>query len=115
MQQQTNKTKGKIKEMKVFSIYDSKAEAYMQPFFSQNKGTAIRSFADAAQQEEGQFAKHSADYTLFEVGEWDEDTGTMMPAKANINLGTALEHISTRPDNVTGIRPPITDGRKETA
>lgn len=61
--------------MKIFAVYDSKAEAYLQPYFAQTLGTAVRMFTSAAQDQESTFHKHAEDYTLFELGEFDEYTG----------------------------------------
>lgn len=75
---------------KVFAVYDSKAEAYLPPFFVQNQAVALRSFASAAQDADHQFHKFGADYTLFELGEYDDSTGVITTHKAQINHGTAL-------------------------
>lgn len=76
--------------LKMFSVYDSKAEAFIQPFFSQSTGTAVRSFEDAANQESHEFQKHAADYTLFELGDFDQNTGITTCLEVRINLGNAL-------------------------
>jgi len=80
-----------MSNIKIFSIYDSKAEAFMQPFFLPTAGSAIRSFSDALLDEKSQFNKHAEDYSLFEIGEWDEVGGRVIPALAPRSLGTALE------------------------
>jgi len=82
--------------MKAFSIYDIKAEAYLQPFFSPNKAVALRQFGQAANDENTDFHKHAADYTLFEIGEWDEITGILSSTDAKIPLGTAIEFIEEK-------------------
>lgn len=58
--------------LKVFSIYDSKAEAFLQPFFSKTKGDAIRSLTDLVNDDKHNFCKYSEDFTLFECGTWDD-------------------------------------------
>lgn len=63
--------------MKIFSVYDDKADAYTQPFFAPTSGVAIRQFAQAANDEGHEFSKHAADYTLFEIGEFDPQTGAI--------------------------------------
>ncbi|AXH72221.1 MAG: nonstructural protein [Microviridae sp.] len=83
--------------MKIYSVYDSKAEAYIQPIFSTNKATAIRSFAQAANDENTEFNRHAADYTLFEIGTWDEITGLITPDETKTPLGSALEHRQEKP------------------
>lgn len=77
--------------MLVFTIYDSKAEAYLQPFFSPTKNTALRMFERAANDGESDIARWAEDYTLFEIGTWDQDTGLLLPHEAKINLGLASE------------------------
>lgn len=63
--------------MKVFSVYDLKACAYLQPFFSGNAGSAIRAFEDAVEDPKSPIAKHPSDYQLFELGTWDDNSGAL--------------------------------------
>lgn len=77
--------------MKMFTVYDQKAEAYLQPFFANSKGVAIRMFAEAVNSQDHQFAKYPADFTLFEIGSFDDGTA-LTESFAPVNLGTALEH-----------------------
>lgn len=60
----------------IFSIRDAKAEAYMQPFYSQAKGAAIRAVADIVNDHQHPTGKHPEDYHLFHLGMWDDQTGT---------------------------------------
>lgn len=78
-------------KLKIFTAYDSKVEAYLQPFFMRSRGDAIRAWTDLANNPEHAFHKHAGDYTLFEIGEYDDLTGQMLTWKAFTNLGTALE------------------------
>lgn len=80
--------------MKIFSIYDSKAKAYLQPFFSPNHATAIRDFAEAVNEEKSNFHKHSGDYTLFAIATFDEHTGKIT-GNDRIDLGTANQYLET--------------------
>lgn len=80
--------------MKIFTIYDSKAEAYLQPFFSPTKATATRDFQQAAQDEKSAFHTHAADYTLMQIGAWNEQTGTLSVDETKSNLGTALDYMT---------------------
>jgi len=81
-------------EYKVFTVFDSKAAAYLQPFFTATTGLAIRSFQDAALNPEHQFNKHLGDYTLFEIGTYDDLTGKFVQSESFHNLGTALSYAS---------------------
>lgn len=77
---------------KIYAIYDSKLEAYMQPFFMQSKGQAVRAFTDTVNDDKTQFWKHPEDFTLFELGEYDDSTGKVSSYTTNISLGVALEY-----------------------
>lgn len=79
-----------------FSVYDAAAEAYMPPTFMQTKGQAVRSFADAINEEGHAFARHAEDYTLFHVGMFDESKGELRPMAPD-SLGNAVTFIQ-RPD-----------------
>lgn len=88
--------------LKVYSIYDSKAEAYVRPFFAPTKGLALRSVLAALQDPNHDLSKYPADYTLFELGEWDDQTGLFTPHNTKQNLGVMLEHISNNKDSRSG-------------
>lgn len=77
---------------KVFAIYDSKAEAHLPPFTSLTTAVAIRQFQATVANLESDFARFPADYTLFELGTWDQLDGQIQMYEAKMNLGTALEH-----------------------
>lgn len=81
--------------MKIFTVYDSKAEAYLTPFFVPTTALAIRSFQSAANTADHDFNRYSADYTLFEIGSYDDHLGVVTPLDAHVNLGTALTYIAS--------------------
>ncbi|AXL14728.1 nonstructural protein [Microviridae sp.] len=81
---------------KAFAIYDSKTEAYLPPFFVEHAGSAIRSFTDACNKDDHEFGKHPEDYTLFELGEYDSDTGQMSPYDAKKSLITGIEVVTSK-------------------
>lgn len=74
----------------VYSIYDSKAQSYLPPFLARSPGLACRMMITAAIDEGHELHKFAADYTLFRVGTWDEQLGTIKNLDAFQNLGTAL-------------------------
>lgn len=81
-------------KLKVFSVYDSKAEAFMQPFFVSTVGMAARMFEEACLDEKHNFHRHAGDYTLFEIGEFDDSTGRVDCLPTPRSLGMALEVVS---------------------
>lgn len=59
----------------VVSVRDSAVDAYSRPFYVPTIGMAVRSFQDEVNNPESPMYKHPADYTLFELATFDEDTG----------------------------------------
>lgn len=81
----------------VCSVYDNAVGAFLQPFFQRSRAEALRSFKAAANSPEHNFHQYAGDYSLFILGEFDEDTGRFVQYEAHDNLGTALEHIDKSP------------------
>lgn len=77
---------------KLFSVYDSKVEAYMQPQFYRSKGEALRAYESAVNSKDTQFNTHPEDFTLFYIGEYDDQTATLTQPKTPESLGVALEY-----------------------
>ncbi len=94
---------------KLFSVFDSKAEAFLNPFYCPTSGLAIRSFEQAANEEGHQFHMHAGDYTLFELGEWNADSGQTTNHKAPINHGLAITFINNNSE-LTPLRGVIAGG-----
>jgi len=66
----------------MFSVFDSKAAAYLEPFFAPTRGVAMRSFQAACQDHGHNFHKYAEDYTLFHLGEFDEFSGEVRSLNA---------------------------------
>lgn len=64
-------------ELKIFSIRDSKAEIYMQPFFQKSHGEAERSFTQLARDQKSTVSQFPEDYDLYFVGVYDDQKGTV--------------------------------------
>lgn len=77
-------------KLKMFTVYDDAAQAYLQPFFFSTNALAIRAFADLANDPNHQFCKYASQYHLFELGEFDQSTGAFALIIPH-SLGTALE------------------------
>jgi hypothetical protein len=80
---------------KIFSVYDSAAEAYLQPFFMPTKGEALRGFSEVVNDKNHQFGRHPDDYTLFELGEYDNTTAVFVMHSAPKSLGVAIEFVKS--------------------
>lgn len=77
--------------MKMFCIYDSKAKFYDKPMFLKTKADALRGWQELANDEKTTIGKFPSDFTLFEMGEYDEVTGKITQHAAPQALGTAIE------------------------
>lgn len=75
---------------KVFTVYDEKSEAYLQPFFMDTVGQAIRAIQDCMGDANHAFSRHTADYTLFQVATYDDSKGIFESDKKS--LGSLLEY-----------------------
>lgn len=75
------------------SVYDSKAEIFNQPQFFIAKGEAIRAFADVVNDPKAPMNKHPEDYTLFEIGYYDPETGRLEATATPTSMGLATEYL----------------------
>lgn len=82
--------------MKVFSVYDVKVGAFLAPFFCRAEGEAVRAFVNAVNAPDHDFMRFPEDYSLFALGEFDEESGMMKLAKAPLQICTALELVGKR-------------------
>lgn len=59
------------------TVKDRAADAYGRPMFVPSVGVAIRSFSDEVNRDdpENQLNRHPDDFDLYELGEFDDNTG----------------------------------------
>lgn len=76
---------------KTYTVFDSKAECYMLPFFARADGEALRMFAASIQKPGHQFANNPGDYTLFATGEYDDNRGVFENFDVHKNLGNGVQ------------------------
>lgn len=80
-------------KLKIFTVHDAAVEAYLQPFYMQSTGAAVRSFGDTVNTRDHHFAKHPADYTLFEIGEFDDQSCEINILQTFVPLGRAIDFV----------------------
>lgn len=66
--------------LKMYTVLDDKTDAYLTPFFCRARGEAMRNFMAAVSDPEHQFHKYAADFSLWEIGEWDDSNGLVVPS-----------------------------------
>ena len=72
----------------MFTVKDTKGEIFLSPFFLNATGLACRSFAETANDPQSMICRYPDDYTLFEIGYFDDQTGEVVNEDPH-NLGAA--------------------------
>ena len=75
--------------MKIYALRDIKVGSFMEPFCQANRACAIRTFTNAMKDERSQFRGFKEDIELYELGEYDDKTGTIKPTTPDFVLGGA--------------------------
>jgi len=79
--------------LKIFCVFDQKAKAYLPPFCMTNEAVACRVFADCVNDQGHAFGRNPKDYTLFEMGEFDDGSGTLESHQVPLVVGSGLEFV----------------------
>lgn len=96
----------------VFSVHDIKAQAYLPPFILPKVAQAKRVFSDCVNSDEHQFGKNPEDYTLFRLGNFNDETGQFLLERSTQSLGNGLEFVR-QDDAPTAMEGP-TNGKEPT-
>lgn len=89
----------------IFSVYDSKAAAYLPPFIIPTQDMASRTFGDALLAKDHQFSRNPADYTLFRLGNFDDSSAEIILEPAPVNVYNGLELKSSLETKDDGPQP----------
>lgn len=83
----------------IFSVRDSAMDAFMRPFTLPTAGTAIRSFTDEVNRAapDNEMNRHPTDYTLYELGQFDDQSGLVTPHPAPKQILRAADALYTQP------------------
>lgn len=68
-------------EMEIVSVFDLKAQVFGRPFFVRSVSEAARSFGDEVNRaaDDNALYKHPADFVLYHIGTFADDTGALSP------------------------------------
>lgn len=86
--------------MKIFCVYDCKVESFGTPLFFKTKGDALRGFSEVANDLKTQIGKYPADFTLFEMGDYDENKGKFILYSTPTSIACAIEFVKEMPVNL---------------
>lgn len=87
-------------KLKILAIHDSKSEMFGRPFFVRAYGEGERMFIDVVNDGKSDYSKHPGDFTLFEVGEFDDVSGTVIPLPAPRSMGVAVQFKTSDPAQI---------------
>ncbi len=79
--------------MSIFAIYDSGISTWKPPMFCRAKGEILRWWIEMVNNEQTDLSKHPQDYTLFDIGTWDDEKCKFDLHKTPISLGVAIEFV----------------------
>jgi len=84
-----------MSELRLYSLYDDGAKAFLRPFWADYKVNAQRSFRGLVTQTDDKHNNvhnHPDQFTLFELGVFDCRTGVFSSHTVPQSLGTGLEY-----------------------
>lgn len=76
---------------RIFSVLDSKTQAYLNPFYARTTGEAIRAFQTECKNTQSPFHQYPTDFTLYELGEFCENTSNISTHKQPNQIAHASE------------------------
>lgn len=74
----------------IFAIHDSATKAFAAPFFMQHADAALRAFSLAVNDKGHSINQSPGDYTLHQLGWFDDSSGNLIPESRQIASGLAL-------------------------
>lgn len=80
--------------LKIFSVFDSAVGAYASPMFLHSRAQAVRAFTDAIADPSTNICKHPQDFTLFYLGEYDDQIGRFDSLPSPESCGVASEYLA---------------------
>ena len=86
----------------LFSVFDHAAQRFLSPFYSPTIEYAIRQFRATVNTLDHQFNKFPEDYTLFHLGEFNQELGVIKALASPAPLGVAITMLESnqRPEAV---------------
>jgi len=82
--------------LNLYSVRDVKAEAYGAIICCPSVGLAVRSFSEACLDPKSPMALYPADFSLYELGTFDPNSGTVKGHKVPIYVASAVEMLAKK-------------------
>lgn len=77
--------------LNVYAVYDAKVKYFHNPMVMRNRGEALRSWEQVANDEKSSICAHPSDFSLMELGTFDDQTGKIDLLPVPESLGLALQ------------------------
>ena len=90
--------------MKLYSLYDTKAQAYVSLFCSETDGLASRSVEGAASDPGTSLYKYPEDFAVYCLGEWDVVSGLISPIVPPRHVVAVSSLVALSAMSVEGVR-----------
>lgn len=75
----------------IFSMYDVKAKVYTFPMFFHRGTEMMREFEDWCNDKSMVVGRHPEDYTLFEIGTFDQETCAILLHESKVHVASGIE------------------------
>lgn len=84
--------------IKIFSVLDTRAGHFLNPFSDTSSVQALRGFEQACGEPNSAFNRHPDDFALMELAEFEPSTGTLNVHAAPVNLASARSMLRRDPN-----------------
>lgn len=81
-------------KVQLFCVYDAQSKLYEVPFGRPTIGVAIRAFGQAVKTPDSALAKSAADFSLWHIGAFDDEKGTVENLQVPVMVAAAREFVS---------------------
>lgn len=78
-------------EFIVVAVRDRMLNAFDRPWVVPAQGAAVRAFHDEIARPESQMSRHPEDYELFELGRFDDATGSLVSLDSPRSLAVGMK------------------------
>lgn len=83
---------------KMFAVRDAKAELFSKPILAVTPGEAERAFAESINRPDTIHNNHPQDFDLYQLGEYDDNTGKMFPLPTPLHMVKGIELVRRKQD-----------------
>jgi hypothetical protein len=87
-------------KLKMFTVRDMKV-GFLSPFCMPTAGKALRAWEQSVNDEKSEFYKYPKDFIIYEMGEFDEETGRVEMYGDMKSLGSAEDYKKKTDDRKT--------------